>query len=141
MRHSWAGAGALSVLVSCASSPTVPSVVPVAEFVLAAGESAAVSGTGLTVRFDRVVNDTRCPGNALCITAGDAEIALSVRRAGRPADGLSLRIAGGGNRALMGDWVLSFTALSPYPFTDRPIAPGDYRATFRVDPAAQPPRP
>lgn len=140
MRRFMASAGALSILVSCASSPTVPSV-PLAEFVLAPGESAMVSGTGLTVRFERVVNDSRCPANALCITAGDAEIALSVRRAGRPAEGLSLRIAGGGSRAELGDWVLSFTQLSPYPFTDRTIAPGDYRATFRVDPAPQPARP
>jgi len=140
MRRFWASAGALSVLVSCASSPTVPSGDPVAEFELAAGESAAVSGTGLTVRFDRVVSDSRCPANALCITAGDAEIAVSVRRAGRPATGLSLRTLEGGNRVALGDWLLSFTQLSPYPFTDSPIAPGEYRATFRVDPVAQPAR-
>jgi hypothetical protein len=110
----------------------------VAEFVLAPGESATVSGAGLTVGFERVLNDSRCPADALCVTAGDAEIALSVRRRGRPADALFLRTAESRNRAEIGDWALSLTRLDPYPFSSgQPIAPGDYRATFRVDPVAQ----
>jgi hypothetical protein len=74
------------------------------------------------------------------VTAGDAEVALSVRRGGRPADALALRTAESRNRAELGDWVLSFTRLDPYPFSNRTIAPGEYRATLRVDPVAQPAR-
>jgi hypothetical protein len=126
---------------SCSSGPTSPTVEPVSEFVLAPGESASVSGTGLTVRFEAVVNDSRCPAGVLCITAGDAEIALTVRRAGHSADALALRTADGRNRAEVGEWTLSLTGLAPYPFTNHPIAPGEYRATLRVDPIAQPARP
>jgi hypothetical protein len=115
-----------------------PTVEPVREFVLAPGESAVVSRAGLTVRFDRVVNDSRCPADAICVTAGEAEVALTVRRGSRPAEALSLRTVESRNRAELGDWVLRLTALAPYPFSDRAIAPGDYRATLRVDPVAQP---
>lgn len=123
---------------SCSASPTGPTVGPMSEFVLAPGESASVSGTGLTVRFEGVMNDSRCPAGVLCITAGEAEIALTVRGAGRPADTLALRTAEGRNRAEVGEWTLSLTGLAPYPFSNRPIAPGEYRATLRVDPSAQP---
>ena len=140
MRRFFAAASASCLLVSCSSSPTRPSVEPVSEFVLAPGETASVSGTGLTIGFERVVNDSRCPADAICITAGEAEVALSVRRVGRPAEALSLRTAESRNRAEIGDWVLSLTRLAPYPFSDHAIPAGDYRATLRVDPVAQPAR-
>jgi hypothetical protein len=140
MRRGWASAGALSVLVSCSSSPTVPSVEPVREFVLQVGDAVEVSGTGLRVRFERVTSDSRCPADALCITAGDAVVAVTVARAGRPSEAFSLR-TDRGNRAEIGDWGLSLTKLDPYPYSGRPIPAGDYKATFRVDPVAQPARP
>jgi len=140
MRRLFLASSVSCLLVSCSESPTRPTVEPVSEFVLAPGDSAAVSGTGLAVRFERVVNDSRCPADALCVTAGDAEIALTVRRTGRPADGLSLHTGESRSRAEIGDWVLSLTGLAPYPFSDRTISPGDYRATLRVDPVAQPAR-
>jgi hypothetical protein len=141
MRRLWASVGALSVLVSCASGPTVPSVEPVREFVLAAGDGAMVSGTGLTVRFERVTNDSRCPADVVCIVAGNAVVAVTVAREGRPAEALSLRTEAAQSRAELGDWALSLTKVEPYPSTDRTIAPGDYQATFRVDPLAEPARP
>ena len=140
MRRLFLALSVSCLLVSCSESPTGPTVEPVSEFVLAPGETATVSGSGLTVRFERVTNDSRCPADAICITAGEAEVALSLRRAGRPADALSLRTAEGRNRAEVGDWALTLTRLTPYPFTDRAIPPGDYRATLRVDPVAQPAR-
>ena len=141
MRRLWASAGALLALGSCASSPTVPSVEPVREFVLAAGDGATVSGTGLTVRFERVTSDSRCPADVVCIVAGNAVVAVTVVREGRPSQALSLRTDAAQSRAEVGDWALSLTKVEPYPYSDRTIAPGDYKATFRVDPLAEPARP
>jgi hypothetical protein len=140
MRLSSLAVLASCLLVSCSSSPSGPTVEPLSEFVLAPGESASLSSAGLTVRFDRVVNDSRCPANALCITGGEAEVALTVGRAGRPGDSLALRTAETRNRAEVGDWVLSLIQLAPYPFSSDPIAAGDYRATLRLDPVASPAR-
>jgi hypothetical protein len=124
------------MLVACASSPTVPSVEPVREFALAAGDAVLVSGTGLRVRFERVVSDSRCPADVLCIVAGEAVVAVTVTREGRPSESVSLRTPAAESRAVLGDWTLSLTKVEPHPFSDRTIAPGDYRATFRVDPLA-----
>jgi hypothetical protein len=130
--------GALVILVSCSSSPTVPSVEPYGEFLLQVGSAAQVSGTGLRVQFERVLSDSRCPEGALCIRAGDAEVAVTVTRQGRSKEVLSLRTVGADSRALLGDWALSLTKLEPYPETGRSIPPRDYEATFRVDPLALP---
>jgi hypothetical protein len=126
---------------ACSPGVTGPVVEPVTEFVLAPGEAASVTSAGLTVRFERVTSDSRCPADALCVTAGEAEVAVWVRRDGRPADVLALRTVPNGSRAEVGDWVVSLVRLDPYPFSSQgPIAPGDYRATFKVDPAAPPAR-
>jgi hypothetical protein len=125
-------------LSGCGSSPTVPSVPPVQEFVLEVGDSAAVSGTGLRVRFDRVLSDSRCPADAMCITAGEGVVAVTIGWDGRPVENVSLRTDGAGNRVVVGDWALSLTKLDPYPFASRPAPLDDYKASFRVDPLAQP---
>ena len=136
MRRGWSIAVAGLWLAGCGSSPTVPTVPPVQEFVLEVGESAAVSGTGLRVRFDRVLSDSRCPADAICITAGEGVVAVAVSRDGRPAEDVSLRTDGPGSRAVVGDWALSLTKLDPYPLASRPTPAGDYKASFRVDPLA-----
>jgi hypothetical protein len=138
MPRSVACIGGLFLLASCAKTPTLPSVEPVQEFALAAGESATVSGTGLRVEFERVVSDSRCPADALCITAGEAVLAVAVARNGRPAAPISLRTEGAGRRAVIGDWALSLTRLEPYPAGGRVILAGEYKAIFRVDPLAEP---
>ena len=48
-------------------------------FDLRAGQSAVVPG-GLKVTFDRVVSDSRCPIDAICVWAGEAVIALKLSR-------------------------------------------------------------
>ena len=137
MRRGWSIVVAGVWLAGCGSSPTVPSVPTVQEFVLQVGASAAVSGTGLRVRFDRVLSDSRCPADAICITAGEAVVAVAISRDGRPVEDVSLRTDGTGSQVVVGDWALSLTKLDPYPLASRPTAPGDYKASFRVDPLAK----
>jgi hypothetical protein len=138
MRGAWAVIGALGMVASCAPSPTVASYETAEEFSLAVGESAAVSGTGLLVRFERVVSDSRCPSDAICITSGEAVLTVAVARDGRPAAPVSLRTERSADRATVGDWALSLTRLEPYPSSGRVILAGDYVATFRVDPLSLP---
>jgi hypothetical protein len=52
-------------------------------FEMKIGESIAVGDLRLT--FQRVVNDSRCPIDAVCVWAGDAEIALRIEQAGQAA--------------------------------------------------------
>ena len=54
-------------------------------FELAVGEVAGIESTGLTVEFERVVSDSRCPTGATCVWEGDAAVAVAVRLDGSSA--------------------------------------------------------
>ena len=98
---------------------------------LAVGQAATISDVGITIRCMGVPNDSRCPGNAICVTAGDATVLVEVLPpdAGRSrydlhtADKKPVKHAG---------VTIALLQLDPYPFVGRPIQPGDYRATLRV---------
>ena len=48
------------------------------QFTLAPGEAAAIELTGLRVQFVRVMADSRCPADAICIWVGDAMVHVRV---------------------------------------------------------------
>jgi hypothetical protein len=77
-----------------------------------------------------VSGDSRCPGDATCIQAGDALVRLSVITGGTVA---THDLHTGNTQPLHhGELTIALVELAPYPFISRPIAPNDYRATFRV---------
>ena len=125
------------VLAACAENPTGSSVATGSEFQLRAGESVAIEGADLGLRFDLVASDSRCPADAICITLGDAEAVFTAAQVGRAATSLTLHTATrDGQRTTVGAWTLTLLRLDPYPSSGRPIPPGDYRASLRVDPSA-----
>src|SRR5690606_20640656 len=69
-------------VTACAQTPSEPTVTMNAEFTLAPGESARIEDTGLTVRFDGVENDSRCPANATCAQEGNATVRVTVSDGG-----------------------------------------------------------
>jgi hypothetical protein len=119
------------VAVACSDSPGAPSGPVDEQLTLAPGQTAAVPNTSFQLRFIGVLGDSRCPADALCIQGGDAIVQVDVL----PAAGSSTRYelhTGSNQPARHGSYNISLVALSPYPFSSRPIAPGDYRATLRV---------
>lgn len=125
---------ALLTLAACVQNPAGSSVATGSEFLLRAGESATVVGTSLSVRFDLVATDSRCPADAVCVTLGDASAVFSVSDRGGPSASLTLRTAPGeGRSAVVGDWTLTLTRLDPYPYSSRPIQASDYQVWLRVD--------
>lgn len=116
------------VAVSCSSSPAAPTVeVPLgSEFSLKPGESAIVESTDLRITFVKVVNDSRCPADAVCVQAGDAVVALRVGKAG-----VELR-SNSAPEATVGSYLLRLERVEPYVYSSRTIEPGDYRAVLKV---------
>ena len=112
------------------STPIAPSVPPNQQLTLAAGQSAPIEGTELSLNFVSVSGDSRCPGDAICITGGDALVHIIVR--GDRSAEYELH-TGDTSRAsaLREGWRITLVNLQPYPFSSLPpIQPGDYRATF-----------
>lgn len=117
-------------LVACSDSPTAPSPVD-RRFTLAPGESAQIAEAAVGVRFDGVTNDSRCPGDALCLLGGDALVHVTVL-SGSVVTAHELH-TGSMAPVLHGDLTVSLETLEPYPFSSLPpIGPSDYRATLRV---------
>jgi hypothetical protein len=123
----------LLAATACDGSPTGPTVSIDTRFTLAPGETASVQGHGVKLRFDGVTGDSRCPGDAVCITGGDAVVKVSASGDG---GSLSLELhTGDTSRASVtyGSVKVTLVELQPYPFSSRPpIVPGDYRATLLV---------
>lgn len=98
---------------------------------LAPGESATfdVDGRQVEVTFTGVVNDSRCPIDAVCIQMGDAVVSLVV-------DGETVDVAfptvtevrAGGVRVVLSE-------VQPSPKAAETIDPNDYRVTLAVEPA------
>ncbi|MGH9175137.1 MAG: hypothetical protein ACRD1H_12310, partial [Vicinamibacterales bacterium] len=99
------------------------------EFVLAPGSSAFVEEASLTIRFNGVTGDSRCPADAICIQGGDAVVGLTVTSTRGTRD----HELHTGNMVPVqhDDVTISLVQLAPYPFSSGPIAPNDYRATLR----------
>lgn len=111
-------------------SPAAPSPVD-QRVVLAPGQSAFVSEARLTVQFEGVVGDSRCPADAVCVLGGDAIVRLRVTAAGGSARTHELH-TGDMKPVQHDDVTIALVELSPYPFSARQIQPDEYRATLRI---------
>jgi len=71
---------AILVLIplSGCSKPTVDEVTLGREFTLAVGQSVAVAGENLQLKFVEVISDSRCPTGATCIWAGEASSLIEI---------------------------------------------------------------
>jgi hypothetical protein len=120
----------LAVTACSEKAPTAPS--PIArDVVLAPGQSTGISEAGITLRFDGVSGDSRCPLDAICIQGGDALVKIAVIPERGAAQDYSLH-TGNMRPVSHQDLTISLIELSPYPFSARPIQPDDYRATLSV---------
>ena len=126
--------GALALLVflaGCSSDGSMGPTGPLdVQLVLAPGETANVENAAVRLRFEGVNGDSRCPADALCIWGGDALVRISMMSGGTVAT-YDLH-TGSMQPARHGDLTIALVQLSPYPFSNRTIAPNEYRATLRV---------
>jgi hypothetical protein len=123
----------LLAAAGCSGIPTQPDRIAAGQpFDLAVGQT-AVTSDGLRVRFDQVRSDSRCPMDALCVRAGEAEIGLTLSQPGAAAAGRELQTAPDDlAHASYSGFTITLSQLQPYPRSDRAIQPADYLATLVV---------
>ena len=119
----------LLVVTACQrESPVSPTPID-RRVVLAPGEAAPIA-SGLALRFLRVDGDSRCPADALCVLGGDAVVRIEIVADGQTAE---RELHTGNNQPVTyGGLRIELLQLAPYPFSARPIEPGEYRATLLV---------
>ena len=133
----WAGttlSGVLlcTLLICGCRNPTQPPTPLGVSFDLSPGSSTKMSN-GLTLTFNAVTEDSRCPIGVFCIVAGDATVMVTLSQHG--ADSLrELHTNRDPSEVGFSSSVVKLLSLAPLPTADHPVAAKDYVATFRVDP-------
>ena len=83
---------------------------------------------GLRIRPIAIVEDSRCPINAVCVWAGRLVVRTEID-GGAGAEVADLTL---GTPADLGELSVTLVSAAPSKLADSPIAPSDYRFTFAV---------
>lgn len=99
------------------------------------GETVAIRGAGLEVRFTGV-DDSRCPQDVQCVRAGEASAAFALAADGAEENAV-LRLPPldeAPDAAIFGGYRVRLLELLPLPHSERPSSDRLYRATLLVEP-------
>jgi hypothetical protein len=102
--------------------------------VLGVGETARPEGSPLEIRFERVVEDSRCAIGVTCVWAGRAVVEVAGSLAGSEAPERTLGLEVGGEPAELYGWRISAVGLEPAPRADQPAAADRARLEIAVEP-------
>lgn len=128
---------AMTLLLAACDTSMEPSRTPAVHavlnvpFTLDAGQSAILDDENLSVTFERVLDDTRCPIDATCIQAGDATMSVRAVLQGQAAMTLNLTLFGA--EGVYQGFGFHAQQLLPGQLTGRTIPPGDYSVQLLVD--------
>ena len=101
-------------------------------FSVKVGGSKTVQGEGLTVRFDTVLTDSRCPSDVSCVWAGDAEVQVTLSKPGFAPLTTVLHTTLTPQSVAYNGYTVTLNGLAPYPVSTSTINPASYVATFTV---------
>ena len=139
---------AICILPACqTATPSTPG--PAAlntEITLSPGQSAEVTGTDLTITFDSIISDERCPSKTECAASGPVTVSLSIQQGdGEPTDftlqtftdmdgrSPNVQFEGVTNRAELGDYAIQIASVMPYPQNlDTKIEASEYRVALLI---------
>lgn len=97
---------------------------------LAPGMSIAYEGYEL--RFEGVLEDSRCPLDVACVWAGEARALVTVSAPDGGQQEVILSTQPDGASADLGDATVTLESLWPEPYSTQTIAPTDYRVLLRM---------
>lgn len=132
--------GALLATLMACGDPVGPEVTPdttvvpaSTDMTLRMGEEQAVGGSVVKVVFVRVVEDSRCPIDAICVWAGNAVVELGIRAGMGPTFPIQLNSTLEPQAADWNGVRMTFLELHPAPRAATPTRPEDYVVKIRVE--------
>jgi hypothetical protein len=102
------------------------------EFELKINHEALVEGESLTVGFESVVEDSRCPEGVDCIWSGNAKIKVRSGKQKHAPASLELNTNAGAKSSSYLNYEIRLVALKPRPKADKAVQPNEYLATLIV---------
>ena len=106
------------------------------DFELRPGQTASIEGTGLSVAFVSVPEDSRCPVDVQCVWAGNGGVSLVVTDASGAKSSVTLNTTLTPRSVRLAGYEISLTGLKPDPKQGAPIPLVNYVASLRVSKAA-----
>lgn len=102
------------------------------KFGLKIGETANVASENLTLKFEKVLNDSRCPDGAMCIWAGQAQALVTIELNGKKEQ-ITLTQMGSSDSTIQNyaQYKISFN-VTPYPKLNQTISNSDYRLNLTI---------
>jgi len=119
-------------LVGC-SAPEPSSIQLGQPFTISINQPAQLSEKGLSLTFQEVLEDSRCPSNVQCAWSGQARISISVSQTGQAPAALEMNTNPPLKQDVVtyGDFQIQLLALDPYPEDRGQYIPAKaYKATF-----------
>lgn len=134
--------GALLLSLLACGSPSEPDLAPdptvvpaTTDMTLRAGEELAVGGSVVKIVFARVLEDSRCPVDVVCVWEGNAVVELGIRMGMGPTFPLQLNSSLEPQAAEWSGVRVTLLEVQPAPRAAVPIRPEDYSVKIRVESA------
>jgi len=120
----------VSALAGCAESPANYDLGQA--FSLKPGQSAKIDSEDLTFKFEKVLNDSRCPVGVTCIWEGQVQCLVTIK-IGDKTEQITLTQSGSDDdeSQLYGQYRIEFN-VTPYPVANESISLNDYRLELRI---------
>jgi hypothetical protein len=106
------------------------------EIVLQAGQEIQLRGTPLRIAFLRVIGDSRCPRDVVCVWAGNGAVELGLSLGKGPQQRFTLNTSVGAREAVLADFRVRLVELRPEPVSSSPTPPEDYAVRLRLETAS-----
>jgi hypothetical protein len=124
---------ALLLLAAAACSPAANGVFEAGQVELHPGQSLDDVQSGSVLTFVEIVQDSRCPADAICVTSGFVQVRLEVHEGDNIRhETLTLgdMAEGDVNWTTVGEFTVTLIEVNPYPLASQPVDYADYRITL-----------
>ncbi len=104
------------------------------ELTLRVGEEKPVAGSVIRLSFMQVVNDSRCPIDAICVWEGNAAVEVGITVGTGPTVPFRINTSLDPTVARVGSVYITILELTPAPQSGVTTDPADYALKLRVSP-------
>ena len=141
MKKSWFMIAGLTVVIAaiaifpstgCSNNQVAVTIGLGEEFTIGVGDSAQIAGEDMTITFNEVIGDSRCPQNVTCVWEGVASSKITITYRG---ENHSTVLNQPGLTEKATDTFIDYTltySLNPYPREGKEISPNEYRLTLTI---------
>ncbi len=102
------------------------------QFELKIDQEAKVEGEDLIVKFDSLLEDSRCPEGVNCIRAGNARIRIKSWKGNQTPSTFEINTDEGAKSSSYLSYEIALVALKPQPKPDAKVQPNEYNAMLVV---------